>query len=103
MDAFPVSVDLLPRRTESEMQMGGAYPESLVSVLRTRPAPLSRPGKSLVLAGVPGNLGPPFSGQPNATTFWSPWWHPGSWRPGRFGYGCVLRGRNRLLGMGCAP
>ena len=46
-------------KAESKMQIGGAFPEALASVLRTQNAEPPRPEGSSLLASAKGNLGSP--------------------------------------------
>ena len=54
---YLVKFDLLRRKAESRMQMGGAFPGDHVSVLRLQNAPLFRAEKSPVASSAQGGLG----------------------------------------------
>ena len=57
VDEHLVRFDPLSGKAESKMQMDGAFPAALASVLCTQHAFLYRPDKSLTPASVQGNLG----------------------------------------------
>ena len=56
MDVFLAELDLLRRKAESRMQIGGGVPEAFASILCMQNAALPRQGQSLVLASVHGGL-----------------------------------------------
>ena len=47
MDGYTARCDLLRRKAESKMQMGGDFPEVFASAPRTRNTPLAQPEESL--------------------------------------------------------
>ena len=49
---YLVRLDLLRRKAESKMQIGGAYPATFASVLCMQNVPFSRPDKSQGVLGV---------------------------------------------------
>ena len=59
MDVSRAEFDLLRRKAESKMQMGGANPEAFASELRMSHSVVLLPEKSLISASGQGNLGFP--------------------------------------------
>lgn len=62
--------DVLRRKAEARVAMGGAFPDSSVSILRVQNAALSGAGKSSHVASVHGVSGFPFCGEINAPIIW---------------------------------
>ena len=56
MDEHLVRLDPLPRKAESEIRAGGAFPETLAPMSRIQNGYLARRDKSLALANVQGDL-----------------------------------------------